>query len=98
MSLVDLSNEYVMCPRCGQAVERDGVHECVDRSEYTYEGGYSKMRSVEELEKLPIAVILDDELGVLVNGCKNGTGLDARLLSIVIEGRGLKDRFPEMFV
>ena len=44
-----------MCPRCGQAVERDGVHECVDRSEYTYEGGYSKMRSVEELEKLPTA-------------------------------------------
>lgn len=90
-------NEYTMCARCGQAVERDSVHECVDKSEYTSKG-YNMKRSIEELEKLPIAVILDDELGVLVANCKKDNDLDYNLLKIIVEGRGLKDKFPEMFI
>ena len=90
MSLVDLTNGYYLCDRCGTMIKQDEWHECAK--------GESMRRSVEELEKLPIAVILDDELGVLVDSCKKGDGLDARLLRVVIEGRGLKDKFPEMFI
>ena len=90
MSLVDLTNGYYLCDRCGVMVKQDEWHECAK--------GESMRRSKEELEQLPIAVILDDELGILVESCKNGDGLDARLLQVVIEGRGLKDKFPEMFI
>ena len=90
MSAVALTNGYYLCDRCGAMIKQDDWHECGK--------GKSMRRSKEELEQLPIAVILDDELGVLVDSCKKGDGLDARLLKLVIEGRGLKDKFPEMFI
>ena len=46
MSLVDLTNEYYLCDRCGTMVKQDERHECVK--------GESMRRSKEELEQLPI--------------------------------------------
>ena len=53
-------------------------------------------RTLEELINLPLAVILDDELGVLVDGCKDR--LDMELVTLVIKGRGLEDKFPELMI
>lgn len=53
-------------------------------------------RTLEELVNLPLAVILDDELGVLVDGCKDR--LDMELVTLVIKGRGLEDKFPELMI
>lgn len=53
-------------------------------------------RTLEELINLPLAVILDDELGVLVDGCKDR--LDMELVALVIKGRGLEDKFPELMI
>lgn len=53
-------------------------------------------RTLEELINLPLAVILDDELGVLVDGCKDK--LDMELVTLVIKGRGLEDKFPELMI
>ena len=90
MSLVDLTNGYYLCDRCGVMIKQDEWHECAE--------GKSMKRSVEELEQLPIAVILDDELGVLVESCKDWNGLDAQVLKMVIDQRGLKDSYPELYI
>lgn len=90
MSLVDLTNGYYLCDRCGTMVKQDEWHEC--------NKGKSMKRSVEELEQLPIAVILDDELGMLVESCKDWNGLDAQVLKMVIDQRGLKDNYPELYI
>ena len=55
-----------------------------------------RIRSMEELLKLPIAVILDEELGVLINDTKSE--LDMDLIKLVVEGRGLKEVYPELYV
>lgn len=90
MRSAELANEYCLCSRCGTIVKEDEWHECIK--------GESMRRSVEELEQLPIAVILDDELGVLVKSCKDWNGVDAQVLKLVIEQRGLRDSYPELYV
>lgn len=90
MRSAELANKYCLCPRCGTIVKEDEWHECAE--------GKSMRRSVEELEQLPIAVILDDELGVLVKSCKDWNGLDAQVLKMVIEQRGLRDSYPELYI
>ena len=54
------------------------------------------MRSIEELMKLPIAVILDDELDVLIKNHKSELGLE--LLVLIVKGRGLEDKYPELWI
>ena len=83
-------SKYKLCSRCGAMIKQDEWHECT-------KGAYMK-RSIEELEKLPIAVILDDELGVLVESCKDWNGVDAKLLKLVIDQRGLRDVYPELYI
>lgn len=90
MRSAELANEYCLCSRCGAMIKQDEWHECIK--------GESMRRSVEELEQLPIAVILDDELGVLVKSCKDWNGLDAQVLKMVIEQRGLRDSYPELYI
>lgn len=53
-------------------------------------------RTLEELTNLPLAVILDEELSVLVEGCKDR--LDMELVTLIIKGRGLEDKFPELMI
>lgn len=81
---------HTLCSRCGTITKEDEWHECAK--------GENMRRSIEELEQLPIAVILDDELGVLVNSCKDWNGVDAQVLKLVIEQRGLRDNYPELYV
>lgn len=54
------------------------------------------MRTIEELMKLPIAVILDEELVVLTQECK--TELDMELIKVIVKGRGIEDKFPELWI
>jgi hypothetical protein len=58
--------------------------------------GVGMIRSLEELINLPLAVILDEELPILVQGCKEV--LDMELMKVVVKGRGLEDRFPELMI
>jgi hypothetical protein len=58
--------------------------------------GVNMTRSLEELINLPLAVILDEELPILVQGCKEV--LDMELMKVVIKGRGLEDKFPELMI
>lgn len=53
-------------------------------------------RTLDELINLPIAVILDEELSILVEGCKGS--LDMDLIKLVVKGRGLEDKFPELMI
>ena len=80
-------SKYELCPRCGTMID-ENIHEC--------KGINMRQRTVEELEQLPLAVILDDELPILVNGCKNM--LDMDLVKLVVTARGLESKFPELYV
>ena len=53
-------------------------------------------RTFEELVNLPLAVILDSELPTLVENCRGE--LDMELITLVIKGRGLEDKFPELMI
>lgn len=53
-------------------------------------------RTLDELINLPIAVILDDELQVLIDGCRGR--LDMDLIKLIVKGRGLEDKFPELMI
>ena len=53
-------------------------------------------RTLDELVNLPIAVILDEELSILVEGCKGR--LDMDLIKLVVKGRGLEGKFPELMI
>lgn len=54
------------------------------------------MRSKDELVNLPIAVILDDELEVLVKEASDE--VDMELVQMVVKMRGLEGRFPELMI
>ena len=53
------------------------------------------MRTVEELRELPIAVILDTELGLLVNDAREE---EMELLRLIIKERGLEEMYPEVVI
>lgn len=54
-------------------------------------------RSLEELKEIPMAVILDHELPVLFEYCKE-TQMMTDMMAMILKGRGLEDRYPEWFI
>lgn len=54
-------------------------------------------RSLEELKGLPLAVVLDHELPVLFEYCRESEWMTS-LMAMVLKGRGLDGKYPEWFI